>query len=505
MDESTSLAPFLAALNRVIDDLRTGQLNAESLNQKFRAAAHDEVAKASKNKSLLLATGRIVHLPTRAPNIKPSETKPCLEICWLLSDEVIQGWRGRMRSINCITLKEKIENLIEAHARSLDINISEGADFFQHVACILSMPREQVIQRHTLTPFFNALINLKQNKPGTKSPRHRLTTERFAPFKLGEKYPRYCWQCAQEDLSALGFSYWRRIHQLPGMLWCSKHGSLLSSSSRREAFDQCPHEIIDAVIDQRTHEFSPEQAALLKRYAYIASEICEQGPTIDSRTTSITLGQMARTADLRISKIGTRSTVSNRLMELLPLWWLEETIPRVHWIPNKYISTIDGICSPDATRYTPATLSLLAALFYEDEQQAVAEIFSPSNPTPDRALGAAFWGSWKVFEEYVSQEGVVSRVAEHLGIPSSTVSMGLLRQGLPGLGRSSATLHAAHAFLSNHSLVDACANHNASIEEVESLVRMSGTKLKTALDKIMGDAQHKPQSTPRVRKKHPYD
>ncbi|RJG05263.1 hypothetical protein D3870_03840 [Noviherbaspirillum cavernae] len=490
-----------SALQRLIDEHRKIPQDRDSLDQKFSSFIQQERTKVADSKSILFSTGRVVRLPKRTPSTPSKETTPRLEICRPLPDEVIQGWRGRMRSVNCIGPKEKIEALIEAHARSLDTNIPADADFFQHVASILHMPREQLIHQHTLTPFFNALEGLKLNKPGTKSTRHREAVERHAPFKLGGKHPRYCWQCAQEDLSSMGFSYWRREHQLPGALWCMEHHSLLSTVPRRDAFDQCPHEITDAVIEQRAQEFHPEQTAFLKRYAYIVNEIFEQRPTIDSRAASIVLGKKARIADLRISKLGTRPTVGNRLMELLPRWWLEETIPRVHWIPHKYISSIDGICSPDATRYTTATLSLLAALFYEDEQQAVAEIFNPSCPSPDRAPGAAFWGSWKVFDEYVAQEGVVSHVAERLAIPSSTVSIGLLRQGLPGLGRSSSTILAAHAFLSGQSMADACACNQASIEEVESLIRMSGSKLKAALDKIVRNTRYKSPPSPRVRKK----
>jgi hypothetical protein len=40
---------------------------------------------------------------------------------------------------------------------------------------------------------------------------------------------RSCYQCAQDDIAELGYAYWRRDHQLPGVLVCPKHGKLLLS------------------------------------------------------------------------------------------------------------------------------------------------------------------------------------------------------------------------------------------------------------------------------------
>ncbi len=406
-----------------------------------------------------------------------------------------------MHAINCISPKENIEELIANHVHSLDRQTVTRGDLFQDVADVLTMEREQLLEQHTLTQFFNCLSGLKvSGKPGTKSIKHKDARKRYAAFSFGGKHPRYCWQCAQEDLSSLGFSYWRRAHQIPGFLWCAKHNSHLVTATRRDAFNQCPHEITDTALNEKIHDLNSDQTKLLKRYAFIANEIFEQMPEIDSRTASITLGKMARAADLRFSKIGTRSTVSNHLMERLPLWWLKD-ISRVTWISNKYISSVDGICSPDATRYTTVILSLLAALFYEDGELAVAEILKPPPLVQTRTLGSTFWGSKKVFDEYVAHKGVVSNVAKQLSMLASTTSLGLLNQGLPGLGRSSSVIHAAHAFLSGESLDDACANHNATSQEVQAFLRLSGTKLKTALDKIQGKSWQNSQSDTSIVKR----
>lgn len=45
------------------------------------------------------------------------------------------------------------------------------------------------------------------------------------------KYLKSCSLCCNEDEKNLGESYWRRIHQIPGVLFCSKHGVQLQDSN----------------------------------------------------------------------------------------------------------------------------------------------------------------------------------------------------------------------------------------------------------------------------------
>lgn len=252
----------------------------------------------------------------------------------------------------------------------------------------------------------------------------------------------------------------------------------------KNIFDQRPDQVTDPFIDERVHSFTHTQVNILKRYGKIATDILHQAPVIDSVAASVILNHRAKAKDLRISRLGKRNTVSSELIRHLPMWWLNETSPRVQWVPDKYISTIDGACTPNATRYTAVTLSLLAALFYEDANEAIVEILKPYERTQERHKGFNYWASRGIFDEYIAQRGIVSRVAEKLSLPSSTVGIGLLNQGLPGLGKATSTVMAARAFLAGQSLAKACAVNGASKEELEEFLRAGCARLKTALDAI---------------------
>lgn len=47
------------------------------------------------------------------------------------------------------------------------------------------------------------------------------------------KHPQYCPTCAVEDDAAIGFSYFRREHQLPGVVVCWRHGTVLAHGCQR--------------------------------------------------------------------------------------------------------------------------------------------------------------------------------------------------------------------------------------------------------------------------------
>lgn len=507
MDETKQALQFLSAFQRMAWDPQILKQETDALDRQFKSLVHEAAnaeentrTEISKHHSVPSSVTFVAFRPKDNPGIHAAENvaNKRLKVCVPRPDELLQGWQGRMRAINCLPDDVKIDQLIGEMARQQNASISAETDFAHCAGIILGMSRESLLQNHTLTPFFNALEGLKPNKPGSKSLRHRQAFERKAPFRLGGKLLRYCLQCAEEDITSLGYSYWRRSHQLPGAIWCSKHGSQLVSTSQHDAFKQCPHQISDSFIDERVYALTQVQAEILKRYSKIACEILSQAPVIDSLAASEVLGRQAKAGNFRISRPGKRTTISNHLIRLLPIWWLTETSPRVHWIPDKYISTIDGVCIPGVTRYTTATLSLLAALFYSDTNEAIAEILKPRDCSQGRPRGFDFWASKNVLDEYIAQGGVVSRVAEQLSLPHSTVGVGLLNQGLPGLGKATSTIMAARTFLDGQSLTEACAVNGASIEELETLLRSGCSRLKTALNAI--PSQY-PQPTPSNEKK----
>lgn len=398
-------------------------------------------------------------------------------------NELLQGWRGRMAATNCLKGARDVDAALLAWALRKSLAVGDDLDFVQCAASALGITQQELIRHHTLIPYFDCLGNLKQNKPGHPG-MHLRTYQRRAPLRIDGKNALFCPQCAAEDVGFWGFSYWRRSHHLPGVVCCSTHAVPLLVAGDYACFDRCPHHFLNDYVKECAQPDEDAAKAILLRYARISEEILDLAPTIDSSAASSVFGKWAKEADLRISAAGKRKTLSTSLMDMLPYQWLEETFPRVHWQRNKYISTIDGVCTPRATRYTASTFCLLAAVFYDDADRAISELVDASAGNREPSLGFDFWASREVFDLYCTNNGVVSRMAEAMSLSPASVSIGLLNQGLPGLGKSPSLKAALRAFFGGQSIEKSCRAAGVSEEAFAAMLRTSGARLAKALDRM---------------------
>lgn len=87
---------------------------------------------------------------------------------------------------------------------------------------------EFFIKNHTFVPFIkryhskSSKINLYKNLHQKKI--------RFGRFSVQQKCLRYCPLCVEEDIKKYGETYWHRLHQIPGVNYCSLHDCSLENS-----------------------------------------------------------------------------------------------------------------------------------------------------------------------------------------------------------------------------------------------------------------------------------
>ena len=399
-------------------------------------------------------------------------------------NELLKGWRGRVAATNCLEGARDADAALLAWTQKKSSAAGGDLDFVECAALALGVTRQELIRRHTLTPYFDSLANLRPNKPGRPG-RHLQTYQRHAAFRIDGKNAMFCPKCAKEDLVFWGFSYWRRSHHLPGVVCCSTHAVSLLVAGDHSCFDQCPDHYL--TNSNRECALPQDEAAkgILLRYARIAEEILENAPTIDSTVASSIFRERAKQAGLRFTKMGNQKTLSTHLMDLLPSAWLKETFPRITWQRDKYIPTIDGACVPRIERYTASTLCLLAALFYDDTDHAFVELVGSPSKKREPFLGFDFWAGREIFDLYCAHEGVVNRMADAIGLPTSTVSIGLLNQGLPGLGGRTAPMKAAlRAFFAGKSIEASCQSAGVPKAAFVALLRTTGARLAKALDRM---------------------
>ncbi|MBS1186569.1 MAG: hypothetical protein H6R04_587 [Burkholderiaceae bacterium] len=501
MDDLKTIAPFLLAINQVVQDAPAFREDETGLDRHFQVLLQREITKQVVHLPSDSQESPIIQFPANSTNQRP-KTVPnnnaigsfatpirSLHTCPLLPNELMHGWYGRMRAINALPEKASMSKIIADAACKHDPSLISDANAVHHAASILKIAYDVILERHTLTPFFYAIKGLKHRTPNGKSKPHRRAYDQHAPLRLDGAHPRFCTQCAKEDVEKMGFSYWRSEHQLTGVLWCTRHGTQLSSARQSSAFSICPHQVIDLITDDKLSTLSPSQAEILRKYTYLATEILRQAPTIEGVAASALLGDWAKAQNLRTTKVGKRSTVSSVIFSSMPNWWLTENFPRTRWAKNNWIRTVDGACSPRTGRFSSSTLCLLAAVLCDNVEEA-EKILWPRPTSKAKQLGTDFWASKAVLNLYIANKGVVNGIGEALNLPNGSAAFGLTRQGLPGLGNtSSATLDAIQAFLNGESsLENISCQYNAPIRELEYLLRQGCARLKFALNTMAKQA-----------------
>lgn len=104
---------------------------------------------------------------------------------------------------------------------------------------------EYLLYNHTMYPFYTKLLpeNIKnkiKNDMITKDNINIISNLGSGNIIRQSNYLKYCPKCFKEDVDNLGESYWRREHQVAGILFCSKHkiqleeSKVLCSSINRE-------------------------------------------------------------------------------------------------------------------------------------------------------------------------------------------------------------------------------------------------------------------------------
>lgn len=109
--------------------------------------------------------------------------------------------------------------------------------FAEQTYGLLGATGEEVAHRYTLLPYYTHY----QSEAKVKEAIGRIISDIGTGLhtSLGinasrvqqPKYLRYCQRCAIEDMNAFGETYWRRTHQLPGVLVCALHHEVLKNSN----------------------------------------------------------------------------------------------------------------------------------------------------------------------------------------------------------------------------------------------------------------------------------
>jgi hypothetical protein len=149
-------------------------------------------------------------------------------------DETLHSVLSRYARL-CGGSSRKAAFIGERAAASFTQNVafpSRLGSLVEALPCGARLSVAQIIARHTLLPYYASFLTRTQLQQAQAS---MAGEGKGLMLKLGinasriewASRARLCCKCLEEDIRLVGAAYWHRAHQLPGVLVCPQHGTLL--------------------------------------------------------------------------------------------------------------------------------------------------------------------------------------------------------------------------------------------------------------------------------------
>ncbi|GAB4525467.1 MAG: TnsD family Tn7-like transposition protein [Pleurocapsa sp.] len=144
--------------------------------------------------------------------------------------------RYQIRSGN-LSPKANIEELFNSRTITATADLPCGLDnLVQNLPPYSSVTADSLINNHTLYPFYAPFLPPKRAKrvkefmKSSKGGNIHTTAGVMASAIFTPQYFRFCPECLKEDLNNYGETYWHRLHQIQGVIFCPIHKVALQNS-----------------------------------------------------------------------------------------------------------------------------------------------------------------------------------------------------------------------------------------------------------------------------------
>lgn len=284
-------------------------------------------------------------------------------------DEFGYGYFIRLGLLNGLPRKYQAERFVTNGAGITHIA--------KRIADICGKRLEEYCRHHTLLPIHRAFSSL-DDECNHGSEDNPYAIKRYGYMSLLDEL-HLCKTCISEDLDYLGYSYYRRSHQIPGVCVCSKHKS---EADEGQLF-RVPIETFrnpDTIDSKYLIPTTLYKNPIIDRYHEIQDSLCEFKKSIAVGRIIDDLQTNARKKGLRWSIYGRNALFSDYLVESVPCEWLAEMVPAMlNKTRGKKMATLDGILSPQGRSFASKLYVLAFAALYEDADEALFVIQQSSN------------------------------------------------------------------------------------------------------------------------------
>lgn len=306
-----------------------------------------------------------------------------------------EDWRGHIIRIG----KESLLSGGSAVNRLLrESSGGAGRTPLEAVAHISGTEYATYVRSHTLMPMIGLLLGnhaVPQSGLRWSSGLIKRSIDRTL-----SQHMRYCPDCVAEDRGFWGYPYWRRHHQVPGRLQCSKHGTGLQSMPTSETCSKLLLPPPDATLaDSGFESASQDFHAAVGRYSGICDAVLDYHAPINFAEVTRRIRRHLR---LVRRNLCTSCGLSDYVKATFSHRWLVEVYPALAAKQRGTVfHSIDNLTSvTPSSRNPPRAIGILltlSAIFDSSEEAIDCLMLKPESPVSedeisDRVLSYFFAG-----------------------------------------------------------------------------------------------------------------
>lgn len=409
-----------------------------------------------------------------------------LHIPALMPDEFILGYVGRVGTANGYPRASDIRNALKKW-HYVKTGQAQSVTLAEQLASAAGLQLQNFIRHHTLVPLYRSVVSDRNDHPHG-DPRDPGILSAQGPL-LMRKEVLLCPQCITEDMDYLGFSFWRRSHQLPGIDWCLKHSAPLSAGPKAHAFYTQPHSVerdFEPVASSRADEM--EESSIIQRYASLVQVVLDLPSPIAHKAISGRLSEKLRSLGLEVNPGNGKAFLSDLGYKRAPQEWLEEHFGfMTKKKEGKFLYELDGACVAGGKARSSTSYLLAIALLWEDASKG-RDILLESHQSPrlqKTANSLNKYSDRKLISTYKASKGNIREMSKILGRHPGSVQGIIRKRGLPCLTRiNNETLLALKDFLNGASLLELMARPNIQLDYFSECLRITGKTFGRILEEI---------------------
>lgn len=268
--------------------------------------------------------------------------------------ELAHGYWGRLSHINLFSSPEKA---IRAFAKELGIEKHVSQKAFA-LAAAAGVTNREFIRQHTLLPYLLApSYQAPEECIGYKRGARRGSAEPILQLAREEAYS--CSECSRLQEQSLGYTFWLREHQIPGILWCPFHEIRLQAVSSHRLYEavartSCSEKLISDIGSTREQQ-------TLRRFADIST-----GFLVRKHANHFHIRYQLLTEQLQ------DLLLSDEVANQFPAMWIARTLPAMEGkVMGRPVEAIDGYLAIQH----PLTLAVALTVLHKTARSALASWF----------------------------------------------------------------------------------------------------------------------------------